>query len=456
MDELDNVKRAMFSRRVIAIVTFKYNTDLSRFPMDMQELCTCLPINRPWRIRAPTITNLTHETTGITVRSRTAEGRDPKMRVLIVQNPHVKTVIEKDEEFSHPGKWSIVISRFHFGKMNRKQVDVRTDKAHSRSVYNSKLLLMARREVDVTVRLQSVAPFFLFTAMAYLGLWIPVNSIDQRMGFFGSIMIAVFTYQPDIHPKAKLRTTYEEDKLRVLLVLCLSVAFTILQYYWRYWWNRCDANENEEICNGNYFAKHRQTNGRDRIECYCMDASIFAYVWPDWVAFIIVGYFALGVISRIFNSLHIMDFNVNERGADKEGEAGNEELKRLQKIEEDINVNDGAKFSKEDAHDIAEFIARRSDAKRRDWKPLKEFFKLGFDFATHGLSTYLFNGYERWNNQSKQKKREPTDQTGSDIKGVLERGGSGSIPMAMQRSATRRVEAEQASRRKSNNIKPSQ
>ena len=412
--------------------------------------------NQPAIAHRPTITNLTHETTGITVRSRTAEGRDPKMRVLIVQNPHVKTVIEKDEEFSHPGKWSIVISRFHFGKMNRKQVDVQTDKAHSRSVYNSKLMLMARREVDVTVRLQSVAPFFLFTAMAYLGLWIPVNSIDQRMGFFGSIMIAVFTYQPDIHPKAKLRTTYEEDKLRVLLVLCLSVAFTILQYYWRYWWNRCDANENEEICNGNYFAKHRQTNGRDRIECYCMDASIFAYVWPDWVAFIIVGYFALGVISRIFNSLHIMDFNVNERGADKEGEAGNEELKRLQKIEEDINVNDGAKFSKEDAHDIAEFIARRSDAKRRDWKPLKEFFKLGFDFATHGLSTYLFNGYERWNNQSKQKKREPTDQTGSDIKGVLERGGSGSIPMAMQRSATRRVEAEQASRRKSNNIKPSQ
>ncbi|XRB06426.1 hypothetical protein NFJ02_27g63780 [Pycnococcus provasolii] len=313
-DEGD-VKRAMFSRRVIAIVTFKYNTDLRRFPMDMQEL---------W----------------ITVRSRTAEGRDPKMRVLIVQNPHVKTIIEKDEEFSHPGRWSIVISRFHFGKMKRKQVDVRTENAHLLYVYNSKLLLMARREVDVTVRLQSVAPFFLFTAMAYLGLWIPVESIDQRMGFFGSIMIAVFTYQPDIHPKAKLRTTYEEDKLRVLLVLCLSVAFTILQYYWRYW-NRCDANDYHEKCNGGgYLTKHRQRSDGDRIGCLCMDASIFAYIWPDWVGFIIVGYFAFGVILRIFNSLHVMDFNFNERGTDKESADGKDELERLQKIEDEINVNE--------------------------------------------------------------------------------------------------------------------
>ena len=415
--------------------------------------------NQPAIAHQPTITNLTHETTGITVRSRTSEGRDPKMRVLIVQNPHVKTVIEKDEEFSHPGKWSIVISRFHFGKMNRKQVDVQTDKAHSRSVYNSKLLLMARREVDVTVRLQSVAPFFLFTAMAYLGLWIPVESIDQRMGFFGSIMIAVFTYQPDIHPKAKLRTTYEEDKLRVLLVLCLSVAFTILQFYWRYW-RRCDVNVYNEKCTGDYSAKHRQRSVGDITGCLCMDASIFAYIWPDWMAFIIVGYFAFGVILRIFNSLHVMDFNFNERGTDKESADDAEENERLRKIEDEINVNEGARFSKEYAHDIAEIVARRGVAKRRDWiNTLTVFFLLGLDFATHGLSTYVRKRIKRWKNQSK-KKREPTDQTGSDIKvikdGVLERGGSGSIDMAMQRSATMRVEAKQAPRRKSNNIKPSQ
>ena len=56
LKELQDVKRAMFSRRVIAIVTFKYNTDLRRFPMDMQELCTCLPINRPSRISQQSLT----------------------------------------------------------------------------------------------------------------------------------------------------------------------------------------------------------------------------------------------------------------------------------------------------------------------------------------------------------------------------------------------------------------
>ena len=173
-------ERRMFSRRVIATVTFKYETDLKRFPLDQQEL---------W----------------LYVRSRTAERlpgektQEKQIKVVLVQNPHVRSVMEQ-AAFSHSGQWHHAMSKFHWSRIKRLQISTYNDDDENASdprqvdpdrfiVPNAMLAIIARREVDVAVRVQSVLPFFFFLTMAFGGLFIPVPSIDQRMGFFSSLSI---------------------------------------------------------------------------------------------------------------------------------------------------------------------------------------------------------------------------------------------------------------------------
>ena len=92
------------------------------------------------------------------------------------------------------------MSKFHWSRIKRLQISPYNDDDENASdprrvdpdrfiVPSAMLAIIARREVDVAVRVQSVLPFFFFLTMAFGGLFIPVPSIDQRMGFFSSLSI---------------------------------------------------------------------------------------------------------------------------------------------------------------------------------------------------------------------------------------------------------------------------
>ena len=287
-------KRRMFSRRVIATVTFKYETDLRNFPMDQQEL---------W----------------LYVRSRHAErlSKKPKnVKVILVQNPHVRSVMEQTA-FSHSGRWNYAMSRFYWSRISRLQIKDYEDDGDGNSapcvVPHGMLVILARREVDIEVRVQSVLPFFFFLTMAFGGLFIPVKSIDQRMGFFSSLSISVFTYMPDIHPRAHLRTLYEEHKIRVLSVLVFSIFFTAMQYYTRLT-SQCEGYD-IELCDEptlNYFFLRW---GETTAACYCMEAGMAAYP-VDKAALVIIGIYCSMSALRIFMSLNLSELAIRRRAVD--------------------------------------------------------------------------------------------------------------------------------------------